>query len=389
MTTSDQFKQAAHKLLVIPGPIEISDDVLFANAHPSMSHVSPEFIPVLGDCIRMTRTVVDTAEGQPFLIAGSGTLGWDQVAANLVERGENALVLHTGYFGDSFTECLETYGANVDQIKAEIGATVSQEAIESALKSKKYKVLTFTHVDTSTAVLSNAKAIAETVRRVSPDTLVVLDGVCSVASEEIHMDAWDIDIILTATQKGLGTPPGLSVVVASKRAIEVFNSRKTRVTSYYGSWKKWLPIMKAYESGNAAYFATPPVNLIYAFNASLTKITKSSPSLAQRYELHRTASQRIKTAAKELGLKPVPLEPTSAANGMTALYYPDGLGAGDILPRLVKKGVVVAGGLHANIKDKYFRIGHMGISAVEQSRGDVDTVIVALKETLAEARAAK
>jgi len=389
MTTSDQFEQAAHKLLVIPGPIEISDDVLFANAHPSMSHVSPEFIPVLGDCIRMTRTVVDTAEGQPFLIAGSGTLGWDQVAANLVERGENALVLHTGYFGDSFTECLETYGANVDQIKAEIGATVSQEAIESALKSKKYKVLTFTHVDTSTAVLSNAKAIAETVRRVSPDTLVVLDGVCSVASEEIHMDAWDIDIILTATQKGLGTPPGLSVVVASKRAIEVFNSRKTRVTSYYGSWKKWLPIMKAYESGNAAYFATPPVNLIYAFNASLTKITKSSPSLAQRYELHRTASQRIKTAAKELGLKPVPLEPTSAANGMTALYYPDGLGAGDILPRLVKKGVVVAGGLHANIKDKYFRIGHMGISAVEQSRGDVDTVIVALKETLAEARAAK
>jgi len=363
--------------------------VLFANAHPSMSHVSPDFIPVLGDCIRMTRTVVDTSEGQPFLIAGSGTLGWDQIAANLVEPGENALVLHTGYFGDSFADCLETYGANVDQIKAEIGATVSREAIESALQSKKYKLLTFTHVDTSTAVLSDAKAIAETVRRVSPDTLVALDGVCSVASEEIHMDAWDIDVILTATQKGLGTPPGLSIVIASKRAIEVFNSRKARVTSYYGSWKKWAPIMKAYESGTAAYFATPPVNLIYAFHASLTKITKSSPSLAQRYEVHRATSQRIKTAAKELGLTPVPLEPAYAANGMTALYYPDGLGAGDILPRLVKKGVVVAGGLHANIKDKYFRIGHMGITAVEESRGDVDTVIKALKETIEEARAEK
>ncbi|KIK61576.1 hypothetical protein GYMLUDRAFT_42586 [Collybiopsis luxurians FD-317 M1] len=386
MSSAQGFKQAPHKLLVIPGPIEVSDEVLYANAHPSMSHVSPDFIPVFGDCIRMMRTVVDTAQGQPFLIAGSGTLGWDQVAANLIEPGENALVLHSGYFGDSFADCLETYGANVDQLKAEIGAAVSQEAIESALKAKKYKLLTFTHVDTSTAVLSNAKAIAETVRRVSPDTLVALDGVCSVASEEIHMDAWDIDIILTASQKGLGVPPGLSILVASNRAMQVFNSRKTRVTSYYGSWKKWLPIMKAYESGNPAYFATPPVNLIYAFHTSLSKITQSTPSLADRYKLHREASQRVKAAATELGLKQLPIESDFAANGMTALYYPEGLGAADILPRLVKKGIVVAGGLHTAIKDKYFRIGHMGITAVEESRGDVETVIKALKEALAEAR---
>jgi alanine-glyoxylate transaminase/serine-glyoxylate transaminase/serine-pyruvate transaminase len=77
------FKQAPHKLLAIPGPIEISDEVLHANAHPSMSHVSPDFIPIFGDCIRMTREVVFTKTGQPFLIAGSGTLGWDQVGRRL------------------------------------------------------------------------------------------------------------------------------------------------------------------------------------------------------------------------------------------------------------------------------------------------------------------
>ncbi|KAJ4498900.1 pyridoxal phosphate-dependent transferase [Lentinula lateritia] len=389
MSSIEQFKQSPHKLLVIPGPIEVSDEVLFANAHPSMSHVSPDFIPVLGDCIRMTRTVVDTAKGQPFLIAGSGTLGWDQIAANLVEPGENALVLHSGYFGDSFAECLETYGANVDQLKAEIGAAVSQEAIAEALGKKKYKLLTFTHVDTSTAVLSDAKAIVETVRRVSPETLVALDGVCSVASEEIHMDQWDVDVIITASQKGLGTPPGLSILVASVRAMQVFSSRKSRPTSYYGSWKKWLPVMQAYESGKPSYFATPPVNLIYAFHASLSKITKSSPSLAERYELHRDASRKVKAAAQELGLKQLPLDPAFAANGMTALWYPDGLSAGDILPRLVKKGIVVAGGLHVDVKDKYFRIGHMGITAVEKSRGDVDAVVKALGETLAEAAAEK
>ncbi|KIM82940.1 hypothetical protein PILCRDRAFT_819739 [Piloderma croceum F 1598] len=387
MSSVQDFKQVPHKLLVIPGPIEVSDEVLFANAHPSMSHVSLEFVPVFGDCIRMMREVLYTKDAQPFLIAGSGTLGWDQVAANLVEPGENALVLHSGYFGDSFEECLQTYGANVDQIKAEIGAAVSQSEIEKALESKKYKVLTFTHVDTSTAVLSDAKAIAETVKRVSPETLVVMDGVCAVASEEIQMDEWGIDVVLTAPQKGLGTPPGLSIVLASQKAIKVFESRSTPVTSYYASWKKWLPVMKAYENGSAAYFATPPVNLICAFHASLSAITKSSPSLADRFKLHQEASKRIKAAATELGLKQLPLEPSLASNGMTALYFPDGVSGADLLPALLQRGVVVAGGLHTSIKDKYFRIGHMGISVVDPQRGDIDKIISSLRESLAEVKA--
>ncbi|KAF8661371.1 hypothetical protein AX16_001465 [Volvariella volvacea WC 439] len=240
MTTREEFKQAPHKLLVIPGPIEIADEVLFANAHPSMSHVSPTFIPVFGDCIRLTREVLLTKDGQPFLISGSGTLGWDQVAANLVEPGENALVLHSGYFGDSFADCLQTYGTKVDQVKAPIGGAVKQDEIEKALQSKKYKILTFTHVDTSTAVLSDAKTIAETVKRVSPDTLIVMDAVCSVASEEIRMDDWGLDVVLTASQKGLGAPPGLSILVASQRALQVFETRSTPVTSYYASWKKYV-----------------------------------------------------------------------------------------------------------------------------------------------------
>ncbi|KDQ61594.1 hypothetical protein JAAARDRAFT_705023 [Jaapia argillacea MUCL 33604] len=386
MSTKQDFKQEPHK---IPGPIEVADEVLFANAHPSMSHVSPDFVPVFGDCIRMLREVLFTTDGQPFLIAGSGTLGWDQVAANLIEPGENALVLHTGYFGDSFAECFGAYGANVDQLKAEIGGVVSQADIEKALKSKKYKVITFTHVDTSTGVLSDAKLIAETVKKVSPDTLTVLDGVCSVASEEIRMDAWGIDVVLTATQKGLGVPPGLSVLCASQKAVKVSESRKSPVTSYYASWKKWLPIMRAYEKGTPAYFATPPVNLVYALQASLTTITKSKPTLEERFEAHRRASQRIKAVAKQLGMKQVPLDPAIAANGMSALYYPHGLVASDLLPRLAQKGVVVAGGLHSAIKDKYFRVGHMGITVVDPSRGDVEKVVASLEASVAEAFASK
>jgi alanine-glyoxylate transaminase / serine-glyoxylate transaminase / serine-pyruvate transaminase len=142
------------------------------------------------------------------------------------------------------------YGAKVDQLKAEIGAVAGTAEIERALQAKRYKLVTVTHVDTSTGVLSDARGIAETVRRVSPDTLVslslslslplplrlcgvrhrghgltrgsqvVLDGVCSVASEEIRFDDWGIDVVLAASQKGLGVPPGLSVLCASERAIK-------------------------------------------------------------------------------------------------------------------------------------------------------------------------
>ncbi|KAG6334602.1 hypothetical protein ID866_4478 [Astraeus odoratus] len=389
MSKECKFTQEPHKLLVIPGPIEVTDEVLYANAHPSMSHMSPDFSAVFGDCIRMTRQILYTKDAQPFLIAGSGTLGWDQVSSNLVEPGENALVLHSGYFADSFADCLQTYGAKVDQVKAEVGGAVGEAEIKSALLSKRYKIVTVTHVDTSTGVLSDIKRVAETVQRVSPDTLVVVDGVCSVASEEIRMDDWGIDVVMTASQKGLGTPPGLSVLVASRRAMKVYESRATPITSYYASWKKWLPIMNAYEKNSAAYFATPPVNLIYAYHASLRQITQAPDSLEDRFKAHKEASKRVKKTVGDLGLRCVPLDEGVSANGMTAIYFPEGLGASDIIPRLLKKGVVVAGGLHASIKDKYFRIGHMGVTAVDPQRGDIDKVIDALKETLAEAKASK
>ncbi|KAI0924767.1 hypothetical protein AcV7_007280 [Taiwanofungus camphoratus] len=384
-----RFKQEPHKLLVIPGPIEVADEVLYANAHPSMSHMSADFVPILGDCIRMTREVLYTNTAQPFIIAGTGTLGWDQAAANLVEPGEIVLVLNSGYFGDSFADCLRVYGAEVDEIRADFGAPADLSEVEKALTTKKYKILAFTHVDTSTGVLSNPRSIGETVKKVSPSTLVVLDGVCSVASEEIRMDSWGIDVVMTASQKGLGTPPGLSIVVASQKAIKAMETRLTPVAAFYASWKRWLPVMQAYENGSAAYFATPPVNLIYAYHTSLTQITKAKPSLEERFQLHKEASQRIKNAVAELGLKQLPLDPAFAANGMTAVYFPEGLKAPDIIPRLAKRDVVVAGGLHKDTKDQYFRIGHMGISVTHKERGDVEKIITALNETFTEARAGK
>jgi alanine-glyoxylate transaminase/serine-glyoxylate transaminase/serine-pyruvate transaminase len=257
-------------------------------------------------------------------------------------------LLNLRYFGDSFAECLEIYGANVTQLKAPIGSRPSLSKIEEAIKSKDYKIITITHVDTSTGVLSDVKAVAALIQRASPSTLVVVDGVCSVGCEEIEFSKWGIDIVLTASQKAIGVPPGLSLLLASPQAMKAFHERKGPETSYFASWKKWLPIMQAYEARKPMYFATPPVQLIYALNTALKQILDRP--LEERFAYHKKGSVMVKDfVEKRLGLKTIPMSREESANGMTAVWIPEGVKLPDLLPKIASKQVVFAGGLHKEI----------------------------------------
>jgi len=379
-------KQPAHPALLIPGPIEFDDAVLDSMSHYSESHVGQPFVNTFGDVLSNLRKLFQTTDpaSQPFVISGSGTLGWDQVAANLVEPGDEVLVLHTGYFADSFADCFDTYGVTATQLKAPIGDRPQLDEVKKALEEKQYKMITVTHVDTSTGVLSEIKALSELVHKVSPETLVVVDGVCSVGSEEIRFDDWKLDAVLTASQKGIGCPAGLSIMMVSGRAIERFKARKTRPTSYFGSWKNWLPIMQNYEAKKASYFATPSPQLIHALDTSLKQIL--SRPLDQRFADHKAASQKVKKAVAELGLKQLASKPENQANGMTAIYLPEGITPPDVLPSLLKKGVIFAGGLHKEIATKYIRFGHMGVSVTDPNRSDITSAIKSLGDTVAEAK---
>lgn len=313
----------------------------------------------------MLRKVFQTTDpaSQPFVISGSGTLGWDLVAANLTEPEDEVLVLHSGYFGDSFADCFETYGVKATQLKAPIGSRPELSEVEGALQKKKYKLITITHVDTSTGVLSDVKALVSLVHRVSPETLVVVDGVCSVGSEELHFDDWGLDVVLTASQKGLGCPAGLSILMVSGRGMKTFQQRQTPPRSYFASFRNWLPIMQAYEANQPMYFATPSPQLIHALHTSLTQILQRP--LSTRFARHREVSQKVKQHITDhLGLRQLAADPKCQANGMTAFYLPDSISATDLLPLLAKKGIVLAGGLHREIKTRYARMGHMGASVV-------------------------
>ncbi|TVZ25503.1 alanine-glyoxylate transaminase/serine-glyoxylate transaminase/serine-pyruvate transaminase [Gillisia sp. Hel_I_86] len=362
------------KLLMIPGPIEFEPEVLQAMGMATTSHVAPDFIEVFGNSLELMREVWKSPMGQPFIVAGTGTLAMDMAISNLIEHGDRVLIISSGYFGKRFEDISKRYGANTTILEAPLGEVVSLDSIEKELKTNQYKALTITHVDTSTGILVNPKPIADLAKKYN--TLSVLDGVCSVAGEEINQDEWGIDVVLTGSQKAIGVPPGLALLIASQKAMEVWENRKTPVCNYYADWNNWLPIMNAYEERRPSYFGTPAVNLIVALESSLKIICKEG--MDKRVKRHRGLAMAFRTAIASLNLKLLPKTNEIAANTLTAVYYPKGIDGTALLSKIANDNVIVAGGLLAEIKTSYFRIGHMG----SVSSNDLISVLAVLERAL-------
>ncbi|RLN90609.1 hypothetical protein BBJ28_00004186 [Nothophytophthora sp. Chile5] len=331
-----------------PGPIEFEPRVLKPFAMEGISHVDKTVIDVFGQCLEKMR--------KPLVVAGSGTLGWDMVGANLVNKGDDVLIVNNGYFGDNFADCLERYGAKTTHIRGEPSIAELEQALQSGVS---FKVVTITHVDTSTGVRAHVKEFAAAIRRLQPDAVVVVDGVCATGGEETRMKQWDLDVVLTGSQKCIGVPAGLSLMMIRPRALQLFE-KNTSTVKYYVDWRNWLPIMKNYEARQPSYFATPSVNHLFALNAALDILLENG-GMEQRFKEHQLIGDAVKDAMKALGCSLVTVE-DSGANTLTCVRYPPGVGAADFLPKVVSRGVSLAGGLHKKIKTEYFRIGHMGPS---------------------------
>jgi alanine-glyoxylate transaminase/serine-glyoxylate transaminase/serine-pyruvate transaminase len=376
---ASETKSSSRPLLVIPGPTEYHEDVLKVLGEQSPGHVAPSFIEEFGATLQMFRQVLLTKDAQPVILAGSGTLGWDVIVANFLQPGE-VLVVNTGYFSDSFASCCKAYGVAATEVKAAVGSRPEIKEIESALGKADYQMLCITHVDTSTSVINDIKAIAAAARKVKPNILIAVDGVCSFGGEEFRFDDWGIDCAMTCSQKALGCPPGLCLMAFSKRALEVMSKRKTKFPCYFTNLENWIPIMQKYEAREAAYFATPPVNLIRAQHVSLKRIL--SVGVDQIFKQQAHMAQAFRAALTAMNLTVVPVQGEFCANTLTAIRFPKGVTRPDLLPKLLANGITAAGGLHKAIKDEYFRIGHMGISATEPKRGHIRKVVEALETSM-------
>ena len=369
---------------MIPGPVELSPAVLAAASGPPPGHVSPRLIEAFGSSLeRMHRVGQADAGSQPFqpvLLAGSGTLAMEAAAANLIEPGDRALVVSTGFFSERMVEILRRYGADVVQVAAPVGDAPSAEEVREILGKSPFKALFATHVDTSTGVRVDPEPLCRLAREAG--ILSIFDGVCAAAGEPFEMAAWGADLYFTASQKALGLPPGLALMVASERALAARAGRKSPPPPLYLDWDSWLPIHRAYEERKPSYFATPATSLVMALEAGLGEILQDG--IPSRIEAHTRAAAALRAAWRALGLRSVPREAVTG-NTLSVLLFPEGIDA-TLVPRIAARGVIVAGGLHPAVKTTSFRIGHMGytVTRPDYLRRTVEAVGGALRESGAE-----
>jgi alanine-glyoxylate transaminase/serine-glyoxylate transaminase/serine-pyruvate transaminase len=369
-------------LLMIPGPVEISPAVLAACSGPPPGHLSPPVMAAFSSALGRMRAVWrSTDDSQPFVVAGSGTTAMDMAAANLVEVGDSVLVVHTGFFSDRMAEMLRRRGARVCSVSAPPGGVPETEEVAEALDDMKREgspaqALFATHVDTSTGVRIDPEPLARLARQ--HGALSVFDGVCATGGQRFEMAAWDADVYLTGSQKAIGLPPGLALLVASPRALARRNALRASVPMGL-DWLEWQPVMKAYEEKRPAYFATPATPLILGLDVALGEILEHG--VEARWAAHARVACAITAAWNTLGLLPVPVEPRFQAHTLSALKYPAGVDA-SLVGKIAAHGVTVAGGLHPEIRNTYFRVGHMGyaITRPDMLLCTVDAVEAGLSE---------
>ena len=370
-------------LLMIPGPVELSPAVRAAAALPPPSHTSPRLIEAFGRSIERMREVWRAdAASQPFIVAGSGTLAMDTVAANLMAPGERAVVVKTGYFSDRMVTILLRWGVEVVEVSSVVGGAPPAVEVQKALeRSGRVRALFATHVDTSTGVRLDPEPLCRLAREAG--VLSVIDGVCATAGERFAMADWGADVYFTASQKAIGLPPGLALMVASERALAARAARPGTPPPLFLDWDSWLPIHRAYEERKPSYFATPATSLVMALETGLGEILDEG--IEARVETHARAAAAMRSAWRALDLRPVPRSEALTANTLSALNVPAGIDPA-IPARVAAHGVTIAGGLHPAIKNSSFRVGHMGYAVTRPDflRRTVEAVAVALREAGAE-----
>lgn len=349
-------------LLMIPGPVEISPAVREAVSGPPPGHTSAAFLESFGRSIERMRDVwCADASAQPFILAGGGTAAMDMAVANLAQPGDVALVVNTGYFSDRIGEMLRRAGAQVHDVRAEVGDAPLPEAVAAVLDRIRgegpVKILAATHVDTSTGVRVDPEPLARLAREAG--ALSIFDGVCATGGERFEMAAWDADVYLTASQKAIGLPAGLALMAVSERALAARKARRTPPPMVL-DWEPWLPIHRAYEERKASYFSTPATNLVTALAAGLAEILEDG--MEARWQAHHRAARAMRAGWQALGLTTVPARDDLRADTLSALWLPDGVDS-SLVGRIAGHGAAVAGGLHPEIRERYFRIGHMGYAA--------------------------
>ena len=335
--------------LRIPGPTPVPDGVLQASAAQMMNHRGPEFAQVLRRVTDGLNWVYGTSS-DVLSFTTSGTGGLEVAIVNTLSPGDKVLSVSIGSFGDRLKSIATTYGAEAESYALEWGEAADPSEIGRRLDADpSISAVLVTHNETSTGVTNPLEAIAKEVR--SRDRLIIVDAVSSMSSFPCPVERWELDVVVSGSQKGWMAPPGLAFVYMSDRAWAAYE-RSTMPKFYFDAGKTRDSLAKLQNPW------TPALSVYYAMDAAFELMR--AEGLESIFTRHEAAGRYVRGRARELGLKLVPVDEQYASNTVTAMYWPEGVDAKAMSKRAREEFGVVLGGGQGKLDGKIFRVGHLG-----------------------------
>jgi alanine-glyoxylate transaminase / serine-glyoxylate transaminase / serine-pyruvate transaminase len=361
------------RLLLGPGPSNVSPRVLAAMGQPLLGHLDPAFLAIADEVQERLRRLFGTANELTLPLSATGSAGMEACLANLLERGDDVVVGVAGVFGERMCDVAARIGARVTRVETEPGTALDADAMASEIARVRPRVVSFVHAETSTGVLQPVEAIARAAR--AAGAFVVLDCVTSLGGLPLAIDAWGVDAAYSGTQKCLSCPPGLSPATFSARAVELVRARKTPVQS----WFLDVGLLASYFGGPRAYHHTAPITAILGLAEGLRIVEEEG--MEMRAARHRTAAEQLIEGVRPLGFEPL-VEARYRLPMLTTLRLPETVrqrGEADLRRALLDRyGVEVGGGL-GKLAGQVWRIGLMGENA---RLINVEALLFALRKEL-------
>ena len=356
------------RLLLGPGPSNPSPNVLQALTKPMLGHLDPEFIRIFDSCKTQLRSVFKTENEVTFPVSGTGTSGMELLLDNFLERGDRAVVAVGGFFGGRMADFAERIGAETIRYNYEWGTSINKDKFLSIIEKMKPKFVAVVHAETSTGVCQDITGFSDTAH--ANGAIFCLDCVTSLATCELEIDGWGVDIAFSCSQKGLACPPGLSPVTASQKAIERLRDRRTTIPSFYFNLKEILPYISGAQK--RAYHHTAPISMIYGIHEGLREVLEEG--LQSRWQRHRENAHYLIEKAAGIGLMPIVKE-EARLNALTTFAIPEEADDQAVRSRLLDEYGIEIGAGFGQFAGKIWRIGLMGPNSRRES---VDRLMDAL-----------
>ncbi|MBA3064957.1 alanine--glyoxylate aminotransferase family protein [bacterium] len=336
------------EILFSPGPTNVPAEILLEGAKRTIHHRTKEFSLMLGVAEKGLAEAFDT-KGKVFILTSSGSGAMEAAVVNFLSRNDDVLVLNTGAFGRRWANIAKAYGIIPDVLEYPWGESFKIADVEEKIKKKNYRAILCQLGETSTGAVNDIKSLGEIIPK---KTILIVDAVSGLMSEEFHMDKWNVDVCVSGSQKGFMMPPGLAFIAVRKGLDDEIG--KSDLPCFYFSLKQ----ANAYlEKGQTPW--TPAINLIYQLNKSLEML--SVEGFDNVITRHKNMAQIARKSVSEMGLE---LFSSSPSNGITAVKVPDGIDGTKLIEYISEKyGVRFANG-QREYKGKLLRIAHMGYVTV-------------------------